>query len=68
MYRTFHLVVTEYIFFSNIYGTFIHDIYKLGCEVSFNKFRITDAIRIMFIATTHLDISNKMLNRKITYI
>ena len=67
-YRPAHLVSTENTHFLSIYETFIHNNYKLGCEVSFNKFRITDVIRIMFIAIMHLEINNKVLNRKITYI
>ena len=67
-YRPAHPVSTENTHFLSIYGTFIYNNYKLGCEVSFNKFRITDVIRIMFIATMHLEINNKVLNRKITYI
>lgn len=71
IYRSAHSATTENTntYFSSIYGTFININHILGCEASFTKFRMIDIIKIaLWPNAIDLEINNKKLNRKITYI
>ena len=44
IYKTFHLKVAEYTFFSGAHGTFSRSDHRLGHKVNLGKFKKTDTI------------------------
>ena len=61
IYRTFHLKVAQYTFFSGVHGTFTRIDHMLGHKVSLSKFKKIEIISSIFY-------SQNAMRLKINYV